>query len=595
MTRKVKRSKVKSNFKMKSFLQGKTYLKIVQCIGIAITVMSCNSLADKTDHVEVQQNFRHIGYVATSLSWGHIHSTLKFNKLKTAVKGIVRILHARQASNSTSSQEKSYIKLIEPQLTIASDYLEDLQELFFGSNNLKMSTKQKRQVFLGIAIALGLFSAGTSIYNTIEIKKLHMDIISMKSTMIDGFRHVATILQEEDHSIHQLTNNVHILKGEIRYLLDSMYNVQDDMRNMQNVILVGAIAANLNAQLSAWGRGLEGLSQGILHPSLVSKSAMKTAFLQIKENAEKVGLKTLHKDFQSVFKNPISYLATEDEEIVVMIHVPLVEQKPMELLEYLPIPIQIGEIFMTLEGQKTLLATDLYGQQGLEMSDSELVKCSTEDLYNGKLYICPNSNLLVNRIRNSCLGAIYYGHQREALKHCYQHVQLPKEHDEFIKQISEKMVALYTRENLTVRRSCNGKVELLPNITGLTTIAVPSGCKLVTENYTFKSSLIIDMESDFIQKIMKIPHARFFNKTSMEQVTLHLKKLNQIKDPEKIHLDTLNQWIQEEEAKSFTHAFSLASILVALLGVAIVLVILVLLYLRYRKARAESQPEKSEK
>ena len=112
-----------------------------------------------------------------------------------------------------------------------------------------MSARQKRQVFLGIAIALGLFSAGTSIYNTIEIKKLHHDIISMKSTMIDGFRHVATILQEEDHAIHQLTNNVHILKAEVRYLLDSMYNVQDDMRKMQNVILVGAIAANLNEQL----------------------------------------------------------------------------------------------------------------------------------------------------------------------------------------------------------------------------------------------------------------------------------------------------------------------------------------------------------
>jgi hypothetical protein len=152
------------------------------------------------------------------------------------------------------------------------------------------------------------------------------------------------------------------------------------------------------------------------------------------------------------------------------------------------------------------------------MSDSELVKCSTKDLYNGKLCICPNSNLLVNRIRNSCLGAINYGHQRVALKHCYQHVQLPKELHEFIKQISEKMVALCTKENLTVRRSSNRKVELLPNITGLTTIAVPSGCKLVTENYTFKSSLIIDMESDFIKKIMKIPHARLFNKTSVDRL-----------------------------------------------------------------------------
>ena len=576
---------------MKSFLSAKTYTRILQCIVIIVVVMSCNGIADKADHVEVPQNFRHIGYVATSLSWGHIHSTLKFNKLKHAVKGIIRILHEREVNNSTSNEEKIYIKLIEPQLTIASDYLEDLQELFFGSNNLKMSTRQKRQIFLGIAIALGLFSAGTSIYNTIEIKKLHHDIISMKSTMIDGFRHVATILQEEDHAIHQLTKNVHVLKAEVRYLLDSMYNVQDDMRKMQNVILVGAIAANLNAQLSAWGRGLEGLSQGILHPSLVSKSAMKTAFLQIKENAEKVGLKTLHKDYQSVFRNPISYLATKDEEIVVMVHVPLVEQEPMELFEYLPIPIQVGEIFITLEGQKTLLATDLYGHQGLEMSESELVKCSTEDLHNGKLYVCPNANLLTNRIRNSCLGAIYYGHQKAALKLCYQHVQLPKGQDEFIKQISEKTVALYTKENLTVRRSCNGKVEILSNVTGLTTIEVPSGCKLVTENYTFKSSLIIDVETDFTKRIMEIPHASFFNETSVEQIKAHLENLNRIQNPKKIHLETLNKWIKEEEAKSFSSTFSLTSNLVAIVGCVVVVVILGFLYLRYRKARVQPQAE----
>ena len=72
---------------MKSFLPGKTYLQIVKCICIVIMVVSCNSRADKPDHVEVQQNFRHIGYVATSLSWGHIHSTLKFNQLKHAVRG----------------------------------------------------------------------------------------------------------------------------------------------------------------------------------------------------------------------------------------------------------------------------------------------------------------------------------------------------------------------------------------------------------------------------------------------------------------------------------------------------------------------------
>ena len=90
---------------------------------------------------------------------------------------------------------------------------------------------------------------------------------------------------------------------------------------------------------------------------------------------------------------------------------------------------------------------------------------------------------------------------------------------------------------------------------------------------------------------MEIPHTSFFNETSVDQIKSHLENLNRIQNPEKIHLETLNKWIKEEEAKSFSSTFGLASNLVAIMGCVIVVVILVFLYLRYRKARAQPQAE----
>ena len=56
---------------------------------------------------------------------------------------------------------------------------------------------------------------------------------------------------------------------------------------------------------------------------------------------------------------------------------------------------------------------------------------------------------------------------------------------EFVQQVSENTVSIFPQEDRTVRQSCQEKITILPNITGLTTVTVPAGCKLVSEKYTF--------------------------------------------------------------------------------------------------------------
>lgn len=553
--------------------------QVIIALVILIAAICANDIG-ANQHIKVQQNFRKLGHLATGLSYGHIHATIKFNKLKHAVHSVLHVLKLRH-DQSTSEVEKQFINTLQPQLQIAQDSLDDLHDLFFGDND----ARSKRQLFLGLAFALGIFNTGMSIYNTAEIAQLHSQITGLKTDMLEGFRHVTHVLEEDQHVLHQIVNNVNVIKESCRYALDQINNQQDQIRTIQNMIEIGAFVSNLNAELAAWARGLESLSHGTLHPTLVNKSAMKKAFESLQEKGMHIGLKTLHKSWMSVYKNKISYFSTKNEDIIVMVHIPLVEQDPLELLEYLPIPIKLENMFLMIEGSKNIFATDLQGQQGLEMSSTDLLRCQTEDLHHGKLFICPDTNLLQNQVRKTCLGSIYFGHQNEVVKKCNHFVNLHGDQTEFMKQISEDTVILFSKEDLTVRQVCSGVISTIANLTGLTSLTVTSGCKLVTEEFTFRSPVIIDQQKDFIKKTMKIPSFKLFNGTSAEEIEFQLKKLESIQKPDRIHLDTLKKWIREEKRSNFHQTAGYAVSTITLIIGLIMISAMVFLFLRYKRNR----------
>ena len=160
---------------------------------------------------------------------------------------------------------------------------------------------------------------------------------------------------------------------------------------------------SLDAEIASWGRDLDSLQNRKLHPSLINAKVLKKAFQKITEKARKVGMRLLHQELSSIYKCPVSYISTTDHII---------------------------------------LATDFEGRRGLEMSELDLLRCNTENLSVGKLYVCPNTNLIRNNICNSCLGSMFFGHTEKMLEKCHVFPSLPKE--EFAEQISEDSVTNLT-------------------------------------------------------------------------------------------------------------------------------------------------------
>jgi hypothetical protein len=149
---------------------------------------------------------------------------------------------------------------------------------------------------------------------------------------------------------------------------------------------------------------------------------------------------------------------------------------------------------------------------------------------------------------------------------------------EFVQQVSENNVSICKQDDITVRQSCQGKTTILPNITGLTTLTVPAGCKLVSEKYTFLSPKIIEINSEFVKNIVKIPRIDFFPDRNTEEIREQLEILQTIKSTQKVDLSTLNEWITQRKTENLNRQLGYSFSSIAIIPIMVVMGILVYLF-----------------
>ncbi|MDP2815121.1 MAG: hypothetical protein Q8O19_00400, partial [Rectinemataceae bacterium] len=353
--------------------------------------------------------------------------------------------------------------------------------------------------------------------------------------------------------------NVDILKNTSKFLLHKIGQETEERIVMMNILKLTTLLNNLNAELSAWGRGLDALSNGRLHPTLINPDKLRKGFQEIQDTARRFGLQPVHADTSSIYKNPISFLATADLQIIVFVHIPLIQQEPLTLLEHLAIPNIMGDLFVTIEGRQNILATDPNGLRGLELEESDLMRCQTEDRKDGKLYICPNTNLVKSNIRESCLGALFFGLAEKVMANCMYFPHRMEDQTEFAKQIAINKVIYYAPNEVNILEACQDSKQTLKTVRGLTIIQVNPGCDLIMENHRFKSPIHIDQETDFIKKSIKIPILHLLPTNQTEDIRNQLEILRRIKSPTRINLEELDQWIKKTKQDNLyqTVGFSL--------------------------------------
>jgi len=103
-------------------------------------------ITTSTAQVNMTSSFRRLGYLATT--------------------------------TTTSHDEKELIATLRPQLEVASKTINDLQALFFETDQ---HHRPKRQLLMGLGMLLGLTSLGTSIYSARELQQLHGELTNLKT------------------------------------------------------------------------------------------------------------------------------------------------------------------------------------------------------------------------------------------------------------------------------------------------------------------------------------------------------------------------------------------------------------------------------
>jgi len=115
--------------------------------------------------------------------------------------------------------------------------------------------------------------------------------------------------------------------------------------------------------------------------------------------------------------------------------------------------------YLEITAPKLILGIINRGQKGLELSHIKLLRCLTKERHNGKIFICPNANLMRNDIRLTCLGSIFFNLPKVVKKRCQHFIM--KKVSEDVRQVSDREILMFSMQS---ERDIRGKVSTLHSV-----------------------------------------------------------------------------------------------------------------------------------
>jgi len=279
------------------------------------------AIALQPEHISVPVTFKRIEKFATGLSYSHLRATIDFAQMKKAHHELDQLLR-QEILTATSHQKKGLYKMLLRQFSLSTNIIDRLDAMFFTE-----SQRQKWQLLPRAVMGFGILSFGLSIYNTYEITKLRSKVTHLDS----GINHMIHVLEEQDHAIMKLTENVNSLKAIVKIMMTDLQGVANEINGVKKVIIVSNMIATHNADISVWGRGLKALILGELHPTLIDTRKLNSAITSVWFRAAQLGLSPLFTDNTAIFKVPVKYLAMTEKKIYVYIHISFVYMDPINL------------------------------------------------------------------------------------------------------------------------------------------------------------------------------------------------------------------------------------------------------------------------
>lgn len=541
------------------------------CFILLASMLAVNGRKDK--QVKIDTAFRKLGLYASQLSFAHIHTHIDLRKMISEHQELTLYLEENEKAENYGRLHH-IVQMLRKQLDISSTTLQRLHLAFFG----KESHRDKRQALAALSMGFGIFGLGTSIYNTVEIGKLQGEMAKTQ-------QEVSLIIEKmdaENEAVNKLSTSVMTLKQTCQKVIEIS---KDNRIHVDHLFTLSLMVNEHNTKLLEVARGLESLLHGRLDPSLVNTLSLEEIMKSLNGKAAEQGLKLLHREISMVFKSPITYVALENGLIDIIVHIPLVKQDPIELYEYIPIPIKIGNLIMTVESQKEVLAMDKNGNLGLELSKVDLIQCQIENTHDGKVYLCPNSNLVRNNVRSTCLGSLMSGRMETIRDRCHHLVEQSNLSEEFAKQISQDTIIMYIQENDTAQLVCRNGSRSAKLSMGLHRIVVSPGCQMISESFVFAPQVEVDISSSFMEQRINFVREELLGQVENQELDRAYEELSKIEPIKRVDLRKLKDWIQRSDSAR-NHSVVTYGLLVSSVLISVAIVgYLVYLYCKIKAKR----------
>jgi hypothetical protein len=550
-------------------------------------LLAIASIQAEHGQVHVPVSFKRIGKFASGLSHCHIRTVIDFKKVDLAHAELANLL-LNERANVASKEDKHILEMLSHQFSASTSIINRLRSTFFHDGN----ARPKRQLFAGVSFLTGILSFGTSIYNRIEISRIHSEL----SNLEQGTKHIAKIIEEQDHAISTLTHSVNIIKQTVKLLLQEGSQQKEELLSLKRFVILSTLLTTHSAEISAWGRGLEALLEGRLHPTLVNHAKLQEALQSLSRAAGRHGLKPLHLDPSAIFKSDISYVATQENQIIVYVHLPYVDSEPLDLFEHLPVPFEHEQLLLMVDSEKNVIASDEIGMFGTELSSSDLLHCHSVKTHHGNVYACPHSNLLNRQIRKTCLGSLLFGDTTTAAQTCRQRVQRAETTEDFAIQIRPETLVVYSKSNSTVVETCSNGTKKLQMVAGLTVVSATKGCKMSGKSFLLKPELSIFSEADIfdsvatfnVQDLMPVEGP---NPVDLRRALEEIEKIDKVKPRSIAELHT---WMENSDRSFRSNAVNVAMASSAILLTLGLVIFISWQYCKYSRVNASLQ-EKSAK
>lgn len=533
------------------------------------------------DHgqVHVPVSFKRLGKFASGLSFCHIQAAIDFKKVEQAHAELAELLQKQRAS-MVSQDDQHMIDMLLHQFSASTSIINRLKATFFHNAD----HRQKRQLFAGVSFLTGILSFGTSIYNTVEISKLHSELSGLEH----GTKHIAKILEEQDQAITTLTNSVNTIKHTAELLLHETSQQKEELLTLKKFGILSTLLSSHLADISAWGRGLEALLEGRLHPTVVNHAKLREALQSLSRQAGHHGLKPLHQDASFIFKADVSYVATEAFQIIVYVHLPYVDSEPLDLFQHLPVPFRHDQLLLTMDSEKNVIASDEIGMFGAELSSTDLLHCHSMKNHHGNVFACPHSNLLNRQIRKTCLGSLLFGDAATAAQTCRQRIQRVETAEDFALQLRPETLMVYSKNNSTVVETCGSGTKKLQTVAGLAMVTATRGCKMSGKTFLLKPEFSIFSEADIFDAVatFNVKDLMPVEGSNAEDLRKALEEIEKIEEVKPRSLAELQAWVRNSEKSSRSNIINLTMASGAILIAIGLIAFIAWQYIRFSRAKA---------